>query len=266
MAAAAHKEQAFVGLVLLAGIAAFWADLTGVISLYLHTERTGQASFVVQEGMQFRKGPLGGVPVRPALLLTRFLAVFPFGSFADVRQVFQTDATVGMGVQNALIDTVVGIQLQPSLSSADGDAPSCCRTSAFSLEPLLEAGVMVGFGSDCLSAVELGPIVQRGNGGKIALPDVDPHHAGMVLWSGVRRFDGQRNEQIESLPAPIIPEFSLPYFRCLSHQCNVFVIALVGHDDPARSRQQAHSLLRLEGVVVSIDIDQRGRNVVGRVV
>ena len=66
---------------------------------------------------------------------------------------------------------------------------------------------MICFGSHFLSAVELRPIAQRGNGGKIALAYIDADDTGMGLWQGVRRFDGQRDQQIEALLAPVIPEF-----------------------------------------------------------
>ncbi len=145
MADLTDKEQPLLWAIPLAGMAAMRAGLTGVVGIDLHTERTSQMRLVDEQAMQFGKGPLGGMPIGPALLLACLFALLPLGPLADMGQVFQADETVGVGIQNALTDSVVGIQLQPSLSPADGDAPSCCRASAFSLESLLQAGIMVCF-------------------------------------------------------------------------------------------------------------------------
>ena len=97
MTGLADKEQPLLGSVLLGRVPTVRAGLTGVVGVYLHTERASQHGFVVQEGVQFGKGPLGGVPVGSALLLRRLLAVFAFRALADVGQVLQADETRGGG-------------------------------------------------------------------------------------------------------------------------------------------------------------------------
>src|SRR5262249_7720068 len=156
------KEQPLLWAVRLAGKATAGAGLTGVVGIYLHAEGTSEHCLVIQEGVQFGKGPLGGVPVRSALFLAGLLAVFPLRSVSNAGQLFQTDQGVWVGLQKALTDAMVGIQLQPSLSLAYRYTATCSRASAFSLEPLLEAGVVIGFRSPFLSAVELRAVVQRG--------------------------------------------------------------------------------------------------------
>src|SRR5262249_23670136 len=91
----ANKEQPMLGPVRSGGVPAMRACLTGVVGIHLHTQRAGQDCFVLQEGVQLGKSPVGGMPVGPALLLRRFLAVLPFRSFADMSQVFQTNDTMG---------------------------------------------------------------------------------------------------------------------------------------------------------------------------
>jgi hypothetical protein len=70
--------------------------------------------------------------------------VLVFGAVPDAGQVFQADETVGVGIQDALTDRMVRIQLQPSLSLAQDHASSGRTASAFLLKSFLEAGIMVG--------------------------------------------------------------------------------------------------------------------------
>ena len=83
----------------------------------------------------------------------------------------------------------------------------CGTASAFLLKSFLQTGVMVRLGSHFLSGIELCPVAERGNGGKIALAYIDAYNAGMALWHGIWCLNGQRDQQIEALSAPIIPEF-----------------------------------------------------------
>ena len=55
----------------------------------------------------------------------------PLGSLSDVCQIFQTDQTVGVPGHDAFGDHMIGVLLQPSLSSADRPKATGCRTSAF---------------------------------------------------------------------------------------------------------------------------------------
>ena len=263
MTALTHEAQSLLGPVLWADIATARACLAGVVGIYLHTEGTGTHRFIVQETAQLRKGPATGVAVGSALLLRGLFAVLPFGALTNARQLFQANKTVGMGVQNVLTDRMVRVQLQPSLSLAQEDASSCRAASAFLLKSFLESGVVVGFGSYCLSRVELGAIVQRGNGGKIALAHIHTNNARMALRHGIRRLDGQAYQQVEAFPGLVIPEFGFPKRCRLPQQGNVLGIALVGQHHAPGAGQETHALLGLEGVVVPIDVDQGGRNVVG---
>src|SRR5436305_14204976 len=104
--------------------------------------------------MQFGKGPLGGMSVRSALLLCGLLPVTAFGALTDMGQVFQADDAVWVAVHNAPTDLMVAILFEPSLSSAQHDESSCGGTSAFLLQPLSQAGVLVSFGSALCAGTE----------------------------------------------------------------------------------------------------------------
>ncbi len=73
------------------------------------------------------------MPIGFALLPGRLLAVFASGPLPDTVQVFQADHTVGMRSNDAPTDTVVGVQLQPSLSSGKLHQFPGGRPSAFAL-------------------------------------------------------------------------------------------------------------------------------------
>ena len=54
-----------------------------------------------------------------------------------------------MLLDNALTHDMIGVLLQPSLSSADRHKAARRGTSAFLLKTLSQSCVMVGFGNDC---------------------------------------------------------------------------------------------------------------------
>src|SRR5215468_2353004 len=98
---------------------------------------------------------------------------------------------------------MVGVQLQPSLSLADGDASPGGAASAFALKSFLQASVMVRLGSDLLSAVELGSVVQGGHGSQVALSDVHAKYLWRSFRRRVGRLEGERDQQEEALLAPV---------------------------------------------------------------
>lgn len=266
MADLTAKQQPRMWAISLAGMAAAGTGLTGVIGIDLDTEQPSKSRLVGEMGIQLSKSPLGGVPIGFPLLLRGPLALLPFGALPDVGQVFQADQCVGMGVQNMLSNGMIGIQLQPSLSPADSDPPPFCRASAFLLKPLLEAGIVICFGAYFLSRIELRPVPKRGNGDKVALAHIHTKNLALVTGLGIRRLDGQTHQQIEALPGLVIPEFGPADDGPMLQQGHMPVVALVRHMDTASQREEAHLLAGSEGVVVSIDVGQRGRDVLGSVI
>src|SRR5262249_16424570 len=132
----------------------------GVVGIDFDAQRPGEHRLIGEQLVQLREGPLARMPVGPALLLRRLLAVLAPGAVPDARELFEPDAGVLMGVQDAFSDRMVGIQLQPSLSLAERDSAPRGRASAFSLKTFLHAGVMVRLAAYLLSAVELGAVAQ----------------------------------------------------------------------------------------------------------
>lgn len=69
--------------------------------------------------------------VCPSLLLRCLFASLAFRPFSDVCQVLKPDDAVWVLLNNALGDGVIGVQLQPSLSSTDDDqSPNECLSAA----------------------------------------------------------------------------------------------------------------------------------------
>lgn len=96
------------------------------------------------------------------------------------------------------------------------------------LKSLLHAGVVVGFGAYFLSREKLCPVAQGSNRRKIALSNVYPKNLALLFWCGVREVDFQRDEQVEVLPAPVIPEFARANRRPLPKPDDMLVIAAIG--------------------------------------
>ena len=102
MAVLADKEQPLLGSVLFARKATARACLAGIMGIHLDAQRARQDRFIGEKAMQFRKRPLRGVLVGPALLLRSFLAPLAFRPFSDAIQLFQADESVGVRVQDVL--------------------------------------------------------------------------------------------------------------------------------------------------------------------
>src|SRR6266704_4389210 len=171
----ADKQESFVGAVRSAGMPAHGTCLARIMGVYLDCHRPVQEGFVGNHAMQFSKGPFGVDSIGTPLLLARLLAALAFGPFSNVCQLFQPNQTVRMAGHDALGDDMIGVLLQPSLSSANHDQPPCGRTSAFLLKTLSQSRIMIGFGNNVLPRVE-GPISHGGSGhGQVADADIDPN-------------------------------------------------------------------------------------------
>src|SRR6266699_1497515 len=150
------KQEALARTIILAGIAAHGASLTGIVGVHFDGHTAIQRGFVGDHGMQFGKGPLAMTGVGFALLAGRFLAMLAFCALADVCQVLQ--ATEGMWVllHNALTHDMIGVLLQPSLSSANRSQATGRATSAFFLKTLSQTCVVVGLGNHGFARMEGG--------------------------------------------------------------------------------------------------------------
>ena len=123
------------------------------------------------------------------------------------------------------------------------------KPSAFALEPLLDTRVMVSFGSYLLSCVKLGVVLWCGQGGKIALAQIDADHLRQGGWRGVRGVDGQRDQEGEALFGAVIPEFGAADLGPVLEPGHVTTIALRGQDHSPGQRQDTHLACGFAGVV-----------------
>jgi len=219
-----------------------------------------QEGFVGNHAVQFGKGPFRVGSVRSPLLDAGFLASLPFRALSDVFQLLQADQRMGVSRDDAGADDMIGVLLQPSLSSANHDQSSCRRTSAFLLQTLSQSCIMVGLRNDLLSRME-GPISLRCSGyGQVAHPHIDPSDGGMLLWCGISYLHLKGDEQIELFTWLIVPELGRSDMGALLDESNMGIVARVGHDHPSLQGQDAYPLRRLEPIIMPELIGQGGRD------
>lgn len=228
MTLAADKEQALFRAVGLAGKATARAHLAGIVRIHFDAEASGQPRLVVQEGVQLRKGPLGSMAVGATLLLRGFFAMSALRSVSNVGQVLQADEGRGMGIQDMLADDVVILLFQPSLSQGQLDTFPDSRAGALLAQAFLQPRHMIGLLAYLLSAVELAIILRGRYGGKIALPNVNADHLTIRLRHWVWRLYRQGHQQVEALPATVIPEFRFSDVCCRAQEREMFVVAPIG--------------------------------------
>ncbi len=181
MTVLANKEQTMSRAIVLAGVPTHGTHLTRVVGIHPHGHAPSKGCFVSDHALQLSKRPFGRLAVGFALLLARLLAALSLGPFADTVQVFQSDHRLGMCLHQAFGDGVVRIQLQPSLSSTDLHQPAFGGTSAFLLKSLLQAGIMIGFGTGSLARIESRRVLSRSTDREIALPDIHTDYCGVAL-------------------------------------------------------------------------------------
>ena len=104
-------------------------------------------SFIGNHALQFGKRPFGVGSIGLRCFLLAFLPRAP-RALSDVCQILQSDKRLGMSCYDAFGDDMIGVLLQPSLSSANGDQSSCGGASAFFLQTLSQSRIMIGFGDN----------------------------------------------------------------------------------------------------------------------
>jgi len=178
----------------------------------------------------------------------------------------QPDQTIGVAGHDAFGDHMIGVLLQPSLSSADRDQATGSRTSAFLLQALPQSRIMVGFGYDTFSRMERPVSPGRRSDGQIADSYIHTSYTRMGLWSGVCSLNLKGNQQVELLLGLIIPEFRGPDLGTLPNKGGVLNIAGIGDDETALQGQDREVLLTLEAVVLLILVGQRRGDILGSLV
>ena len=121
MTVLADEEQALVGTIGITGMSAHWTSLACIVGVYFDRHRTVQEGFIGNHAVQFSKGPFGIGGIGFSLLLARLLATLAFRPCSDILQVFQSNQTVWVLGDDVFGDDMIGVLLQPSLSSTDDD-------------------------------------------------------------------------------------------------------------------------------------------------
>src|SRR5712672_96785 len=125
----ADEQKAFVWAIRITGMPTHRASFARVVGIHLNSQTSRKTRFVGNHGLQFSKRPLGvgGISFPP--LLTHLFAFLAFGSFSNVCQMLQADQMIGIVCDDAFGDTMIGVLLQPSLSSANHHQTAGSRTS-----------------------------------------------------------------------------------------------------------------------------------------
>ncbi len=191
-----EKEQAFVGSIGITGMSTHGACLAGIVRVYLDCHRTMQESLVGDHALQLGKGPLGIGRIDTPLLLVCFLASLARGALADICQIFQADEAVGVSGHDAFRDDMIGVLLQPSLSSTNHHQTAGSRTSAFLLQTLSQSRIMICLGNNGFPCME-GAIPFRGRGdGQVAYAYIHTCHTAMGLrCRGSQQFELGGNDR-----------------------------------------------------------------------
>src|SRR5216683_7083349 len=155
-------------------------------------------------------------------------------------------------VNDALADQMIGVLLQPSLSSTNHHQATGSRTSAFVLKTLSQSGIMVGFINHAFARVEGTRSLRARGDCQVAHAHIDTSHTRVGFWSWVRGLDLERHQQVKLLFGRVVPQLGSANFSALLDESNMLVIACIGHHHTARKRQNAHMLLCLETVVFAV--------------
>src|SRR5437588_11686984 len=242
MTVLADEHQALMGAIGIAGMSTHRASLAGVVGIHFDRHRTLQERFIGNHAVQLSKSPLGIGSVGTSLLLAHLFAMLAPSALADICQLFQSNQAVRVSGHDTLRDYMIGVLLQPSLSSANGDQAPCSRASAFLLQTLPQSRIMVGFGDDLLPGME--GTVSRGSSSdrQVANAYIHTGDTRMGFRCGICYLNLQGDQQIELFLGFVIPELRSSNMCAPLEQCAMLGIRGVGHNHPPRERQDAYLL------------------------
>src|SRR2546428_8419517 len=186
MAVLTDKQQSPVWAIGWTGMPTHRTGLTRVTRINLDCHTPLPRRFVGNHGVQLGKGPLRLPRVGLALLFRGLLAFATPGTVSNVCQVFQSNQAVGVGLHNALTHDMIGVLLQPSLSSTDGNEPSGCGASAFLLQTLAQSFVVVGLGNQAFARVKATIPLRGTRDSQGAAADIDPGAVVLRRCRGIR--------------------------------------------------------------------------------
>src|SRR5260370_28312829 len=187
------KQETFVWTIVITGMPTDGARLTCIVGIHLDCQASRQLGFIGTHALKFGKRPLGIRGVRLPLLFARLFAFVPFGSLSDVCQMLQSDQTVRVLSNDAFGDTMIGVLLQPSLSSANHHQTAGSCSSAFLLQTLPQSRIMVGSGNDLFSRLERMLTTCVAGHSQIADTHIYASTTSLVLWIRVGSLDFKGN-------------------------------------------------------------------------
>ncbi len=210
-----EKEQTLVRTVLITGVSTHRASLARVVGIHFDSHRTVQECFVGDHGLQLSKRPFGIGRIGLPLFLGRFRGLLAFRAIADICQIFQSNQTVWVSGHDTLGDDMIGVLLQPSLSSADRHKATGCRTSAFFLKTLSQSRVVVGFWDNLLPRMEGLLSSCCAAHSQVANTYIHACHCSVAFGGWVSYLNLKTDQQGELLLLLVVPEFGRTNFSSL---------------------------------------------------
>ncbi len=169
------EHQALLRTIALTGMPADRTRLAGVMGIYLDRHTTRKQGFVGDKTVQLSKGPFRRNSIGLALPLARVLAHTPFCTLSDIDQMLQANEGMWKRLYDVFAHDMIGVLLQPSLSSADRHQAAGSGTSAFLLKTLSQSCIMVGLGNDLFTRIKGTVSFGRTADGQVANTDINPY-------------------------------------------------------------------------------------------
>src|SRR6266496_5932486 len=167
---------------------------------------------------------------------------------------------------NALRDHMIGVLLQPSLPSTDGNESPRCRTGAFLLQTLSQSRIVVSFGNDSLPRIERMISLCRRSYRQIANTNIHTSYTNMSVRCWLCYLYLKGNQQVEVFLWFIVPEFSRTDVGTLGNQSHMLMVTRVGYNHASTQGQDAQVLTSLEAIIFAVLIGQRRRDILRRLV
>ncbi len=233
----ADKREARLRAVGISGVPTHRACFARVVGIDLDGHASSTHRFVGDHAVQFGKGPFGVGGIGLALLAAGLFAASALRSFSDVGQVFQPDQAVGVLLDDAFGNDMIGVGFQPSLSPGDHHQTAGRGASAFLLQALSQSRLMVAFGDNAIAGMKTRLPLRITGHGQVAHAHIYPDDASQRLRNRVGHLHDQRNQQVELLLELVVIELGSPDGCALCNLGHVVVVARVGQDDPPGQRR-----------------------------
>src|SRR5947209_8186681 len=180
------EEQTLMGAIGTSRVSTPGAAFARVVGIDFDGHRPLDEGFVSNHALQFGKGPFGVDGIGFALFLPGFFATLAPCALTNMGQILQANQGMGMLLHYLLTDDMIGILLQPSLSSPHLHQSSGRRTSAFALKTLPQSCIVIGFGNHGPARMKATYSFGRTRDRQVTYPHIDAHDLCLRLrcWVG----------------------------------------------------------------------------------